>query len=68
MIEEATGRRYARVACRKGIGEVGEMGWLTKDILEELKVWGHMGGTNGRVTMKRDRQTDEWKNNVPESA
>jgi hypothetical protein len=56
MIDEATGEKYARAAGRKGIGTAGEMDWLIKDMVEELKAWGHTGGTNGHIIMKSDNE------------
>ena len=47
-----TGERYARATGRKGVGQEGEMDWLIKDMSEELKLWGHQGGENGKVIAK----------------
>ena len=54
MIDEATGEKCARAVGKKGLGESGEMDWLVQDIVEELKAWGHTGGTGGHIIMKRD--------------
>ena len=54
MVNEKTGDKYARAVGRKGVGTEGEMDWLIKDIHEELKAWGHCGGTAGKIMMKCD--------------
>ena len=41
MKGESTGNRYMRAVGHKG---VDGMDWLIKDLHEELKSWGHMGG------------------------
>ena len=41
MKDESTGNRYMRAVGHKG---VDGMDWLIKDLHEELKSWGHMGG------------------------
>ena len=55
MVNEQTGERYARATGRKGVGQEGEMDWLIKDMSEELKLWGHQGGENGKVIAKCDK-------------
>ena len=52
MVNEKTGDKYTRAVGRKGVGTEGEMDWIVKDISEELKAWGHAGGTGGRIVMK----------------
>ena len=47
MKDESTGNRYMRAVGRNGIGEGTEMECLIKDLHEELKSWGHTGGSNG---------------------
>ena len=41
MKDESTGNRYMRAVGHKG---VDGMDWLKKDLREELKSWGRMGG------------------------
>ena len=33
------------------------MDWLVKDLHEELKSWGHMGGTGGSIVIKTDGES-----------
>ena len=54
MVDESTGERYARAAGQKGIGSNGEQDWLIKDMVEELRAWGHAGGTGGHIILKSD--------------
>ena len=49
--------KYARIVGRKGLGSDGEMEWLVRDMSEELKSWGHVGGDSGRFILKSD---GEW--------
>ena len=51
MKDESTGNRYLRAVGQKG---VEGMEWLVKDLHEELKSWGHMGGTAGNIVVKTD--------------
>ena len=53
-VNEITGERYARAVGMKGIGQEGEMEWLIKDMSEEMKVWGHQGGSGGKLIIKSD--------------
>ena len=46
MKDESTGNRYLRAAGKKG---VGDMERLVKDLHEELKSWGRMGGARGNM-------------------
>ena len=43
MTDDSTGNRYARAVAKKGIPEDGEMGWLVKDMADEIRSWGHPG-------------------------
>ena len=54
MIDEGTDYRYMRAVGRKGLGEGTEMEWLIKDMAEELKSWGHIGGRDGELILKSD--------------
>ena len=54
MKNEASGERYARAVGQKGVGTKGELDWLIKDISDELKSWGHAGGTAGEIILKSD--------------
>jgi len=51
MKGESTGNRYLSAVGQKG---VEGMEWLAKDIHEELKSWGRMGGTAGNILIKTD--------------
>ena len=51
MKDESTGNRYLRAVGQKG---AGGMEWLVKDLHEELKSWGRMGGAGGNVVIKTD--------------
>ena len=51
MKDESTGNRYLRAVGQKG---VEGMEWLVKDLHEELKSWGHMGGAGGNIVIKTD--------------
>ena len=57
MIAEQTGDKYARAVSQKGVGANREMDWLIKDMVEELKGWGHTGGSGGDLIMKNDHET-----------
>jgi len=54
MKDESTGNRYLRPVGQKG---VEGMEWLVKDICEELKSWGHMGGAGGRIIIETDGES-----------
>ena len=56
MVDEITGDKYARATGRKGVGDNGELDWLIQDMVEELKSWGHTGGSNGHIIMKCDNE------------
>ena len=51
MKDESTGNRYLRAVGQKG---VEGMEWLVKDLHEELKSWGRIGGTVGNILIKTD--------------
>ena len=51
MKDESTGNRYMRAVGKKG---VEDMEWLIRDLHEELKSWGHMGGANGNIILTTD--------------
>ena len=44
MTDSGTGDKFARAVSQKGLGSQGEMDWLVKSIVEELRTWGHNGG------------------------
>ena len=50
MIDKSPGSVYARGTGKKG---TVAMDWLIKDMSEELKSWGHAGGSASKLIMKR---------------
>ena len=54
MVEEGPREKYARATGQHGTSESGEMGWLIKQMSEELKYWGHTGGAGGSIILKCD--------------
>ena len=56
VLNEDTNEKYARATGRKGVGTEGVMEWLVKDVHEELKSWGHAGGTGGHIILKSDSE------------
>ena len=50
-VDESTGGKFARATGREGVD--GQY-WLTKELSDELKTWGHAGGTGGKIIMKCD--------------
>ena len=44
MVDEQTSEQYSRAVGQKGLGSNGEIYWLVKDIVEELRVWGRIVG------------------------
>ena len=52
MVNEETGERYSRMVEKKGVGP--EIEWTLKDMIEELKTWGHHGGVQGKIILKTD--------------
>ena len=54
VLNEATNERYARATGKKGVGTEGVMEWLVKDVSEEMKTWGHPGGSGGHIILKSD--------------
>ena len=65
MVDEETGDKYARMVEKKGLGSDGEIEWLVRDINEELKSWGHVGGDSGRLILKSD---GEWSTKALKNA
>ena len=53
MIDERSGSVYARGTGKKG---VMDMDWLIKDMSEELKSWGHSGGSDCKIILKSDNE------------
>ena len=51
MKDESTCHRYLRALGQKG---VEGMEWLVKDLHEEFKSCGHIGGTAGNIVVKTD--------------
>ena len=56
VVNESTGEKFARLVGKKGLGQEGEMDWVVKDLVEELKTWGHAGGQGGKLIMKCDNE------------
>ena len=56
MVDEQTGEKYARAVGNKGLGNPGDMDWLILDMVEELKSWGHTGGSSGHLILKSDNE------------
>ncbi len=54
VVDESTGEKYARAVGAKGMGMNGEQDWVIKDLSDELKSWGHMGGEGGAIILKCD--------------
>ena len=54
MVDSKTGDRFARAIPHKGLGHDGNMDWLVKEAVEELKYWGHNGGASGHIRIKSD--------------
>ena len=54
MLDERTGDKYARAVGRKGANQ--EFDWLVKDMSEELKSWGHAGGSDSKLIMKSNNE------------
>ena len=54
MKDESTGNRHLRAVCQKG---AEGMEWLVKDLHEELKSWGRMGGAGGNIVIKTDGES-----------
>ena len=53
MIDESSGSVYARGTGKKG---TADMDWLIKDMSEELKGWGHLGGNASKLILKSDNE------------
>ena len=56
MVDEQTGEKYSRAAGKKGVGDSGDMDWIIKDMVAELKAWGHCGGNSGHIILKCDNE------------
>ena len=56
MLDEDTGEKYARAVGVKGLGRDGELDWLVRDLSDELKGWGHCGGSAGHIILKSDSE------------
>ena len=54
MVDEDTGNKYMRMVPCKGLGEHGEAKWVTNDLHDELKAWGHPGGGSNAIIFKSD--------------
>ena len=65
MEDETTKEKYARAVGQKGLGTEGEMDWLVKDIVSELKVWGHAGGEGGSLILKSDSEMPSSQSGMP---
>ena len=57
MVDEETNGKFARALERKGVGEEGESYWAIKECADELKVWGHTGGSGQRLILKCDGES-----------
>ena len=53
MTDEESKEKYARAVGKKG---TTDMDWLIKDIVAELKAWGHQGGEGGELILKSDNE------------
>ena len=53
MIDEGSGSVYARETGKKG---TVEMDWHIEDMSEELKSWGHPGGSTSKLILKSDNE------------
>ena len=42
---------------KSGVGEEGESYWAIKECADELKVWGHTGGSGQRLILKCDGES-----------
>ena len=54
VVNESPGDKSARWTGRKGVGDDGECDWITKELSEEMKTWGHAGGQGGKIILKFD--------------
>ena len=54
MVNEKTGDKFTRAVGRKGISSEGDTDWIIKDMSDELKSWGHVGGVGGKLILKCD--------------
>ena len=62
-VDESTGEKFARTTGKKGVEGCD---WLIKEVSEELRVWGHAGGTGGKIILKCDG--GECVNGIPKRA
>ena len=56
VIDEEKRARFARCVSKKGLGEQGEMDWIVKEVVKELKSWGRHGGHKGEIILKSDSE------------
>ncbi len=56
VVNEESGEKFARATGKKGVGDAGECDWVIKELSEEMKTWGHAGGTGGKIILKCDRE------------
>ena len=54
MVDEPTVYKYMRAVDRKGVGPEGDNSWQERDMIEELKAWGHPGGGQDALIQKSD--------------
>ena len=54
MVDEINGNKYMRVSEHKGLGEDGDNSWLIKDMHQELKSWGYLGGGRNALILRSD--------------
>ena len=57
MVDEETNEKFARSPEKKGVGEEGEICWAIKECADELKLWGHTGGSDQRLILKCDGES-----------
>ena len=55
-INEDSGEKYARAIGNKGLEDAVKSDWLIRDMAEELRAWGHAGGTGGTIILKCDNE------------
>ena len=54
MVDEATGNKYMRTVDHKGLGGEGDSSRLVKNMHQQLKCWGHLGGAGNALILKSD--------------
>ena len=57
IVIEKTNEKYASATRQNGIGTERVMDWVMRDVSEELKLWGHAGGTGGKIIFKCDGES-----------